>query len=303
MQNSHDFVQSRPTKEKENNSKPQCQQKQATIFFFLRHINHSRTHYQERSDGEEATSSASAGFAPKAQPTAASLTSCGLGRTVDYMLSKGSRDAVPLDDISRDLDVALKCPREKCVSRTATQAADRAVSGREPFVSIQKGQFDAYISLQFSLLGCWRAVFNGEVDRLPVTVVLRHSICLSLSLSLSRSSSWPLRRIGYCPLTPRWISDRFFVGRTGTRSQNTVFLASPSKKQQSGFNEPGSWSTIYERHRFLLTMLALLAFLCTIYLYFAVTLGATGSCSGMSGAEKALCQAKSSLHKGKLKFF
>ncbi|RRT84004.1 hypothetical protein B296_00008609 [Ensete ventricosum] len=87
------------------------------------------------------------------------------------------------------------------------------------------------------------------------------------------------------------------------RSQNTVFLTSPSKKQQSGFNEPGSWSTIFERHRFLLTMLAVLAFLCTIYLYFAVTLGDTGSCSGMSGAEKALCQAKSSLHKGKLKFF
>ncbi|RWV90756.1 hypothetical protein BHE74_00021702 [Ensete ventricosum] len=87
------------------------------------------------------------------------------------------------------------------------------------------------------------------------------------------------------------------------RSQNTVFLTSPSKKQQSGFNEPGSWSTIFERHRFLLTMLAVLAFLCTIYLYFAVTLGDTGSCSGMSGAEKDLCQAKSSLHKGKLKFF
>ena len=104
-------------------------------------------------------------------------------------------------------------------------------------------------------------------------------------------------------LRPSWQMVLDSLSSPHRRSQNTVFLASPSKKQQSGFNEPGSWSTIYERHRFLLMMLALLAFLCTIYLYFAVTLGATGSCSGMSGAEKALCQAKSSLHKGKLKFF
>ncbi|WOL05540.1 hypothetical protein Cni_G14269 [Canna indica] len=87
------------------------------------------------------------------------------------------------------------------------------------------------------------------------------------------------------------------------RSQNNNFPAPSSKKQASGPNELGSWSTLLERHRFLLTMLALLAFLCTIYLYFAVTLGAADSCSGMTGAEKALCQAKSSLRKGKLKFF
>ncbi|CAD5184654.1 unnamed protein product [Musa acuminata subsp. malaccensis] len=80
------------------------------------------------------------------------------------------------------------------------------------------------------------------------------------------------------------------------RSQNLVFLTSSSKKL-------GSWSILLERHKFLLTMLALLAFLCTIYLYFAVTMGVAGSCPGMSAAEKALCQAKASLHKGKLKFF
>ncbi|CAD5193159.1 unnamed protein product [Musa acuminata subsp. malaccensis] len=47
---------------------------------------------------------------------------------------------------------------------------------------------------------------------------------VSVSLSLSRSSSWPLRRIAYCPLTPRWISDRFFVGRTGTTSGSLDLL-------------------------------------------------------------------------------
>ncbi|RWV85173.1 hypothetical protein GW17_00053058 [Ensete ventricosum] len=86
------------------------------------------------------------------------------------------------------------------------------------------------------------------------------------------------------------------------RSQNSVVLSSATKKHVWGHSELGAWSTILERHRFLLTMLALLAFLCTIYLYFAITLGVTDSCSGMSGAEKPLCQAKS-LHKGKLKFF
>ncbi|XP_008810683.2 uncharacterized protein LOC103722042 [Phoenix dactylifera] len=84
------------------------------------------------------------------------------------------------------------------------------------------------------------------------------------------------------------------------KSQNTLFSSSPSKKL-SGRDELGSWSTILERHRFLLTMMALLAFLCTIYLYFAVTLGASDPCSEKSGAEKALCEAKYSLYKGKLK--
>ncbi|MQL74812.1 hypothetical protein Taro_007182 [Colocasia esculenta] len=86
------------------------------------------------------------------------------------------------------------------------------------------------------------------------------------------------------------------------RSQNPSFQA--SFRKPSSRDELGSWSTLWQRHRFLLTMLALLAFLCTIYLYFAVTLGGTETCSGLSGTQKALCQAKSSvIHKGKLRFF
>ncbi|KAK1292071.1 hypothetical protein QJS10_CPB17g00149 [Acorus calamus] len=90
------------------------------------------------------------------------------------------------------------------------------------------------------------------------------------------------------------------------RSQTPFSSSSSFRKQIAARDELGSWSTLFERHRFLLTMLVLLLFLCTIYLYFAVTLGATGSCSGMSASEKALCQlqqAKSSAYKGKLKFF
>ncbi|KAK3427840.1 uncharacterized protein LOC104450657 [Eucalyptus grandis] len=79
---------------------------------------------------------------------------------------------------------------------------------------------------------------------------------------------------------------------------------SPSFRKQFGREELGSWSTLAQRHRFLLTALALLGFLCTIYLYFAITLGAAaaGSCSDLTGTEKALCQAKASVSKGKLKF-
>ncbi|XP_020264781.1 uncharacterized protein LOC109840523 isoform X2 [Asparagus officinalis] len=76
------------------------------------------------------------------------------------------------------------------------------------------------------------------------------------------------------------------------------------KKPTSGQREWGSCSALFERHRFLLTMLILLVVLCTVYLYFAVTLGGREQCSGLSGAEKELCKAElSALHKGKLRLF
>lgn len=101
------------------------------------------------------------------------------------------------------------------------------------------------------------------------------------------------------------VLDSILTSSPHRRSQNA--FSSPSfRKQFQARDELGSWSTLLQRHRYLLTALALLAFLCTIYLYFAVTLGAAGSCSGLTGTEKALCrleQAKSSVSKGKLKFF
>ncbi|CAO2206348.1 unnamed protein product [Urochloa humidicola] len=83
------------------------------------------------------------------------------------------------------------------------------------------------------------------------------------------------------------------------RSQNTFFVSSAKKPQSS---RDDSWSALVERHRFLLTTLVVLAFLCTIYLYFAVTLGASNACAGLAGAERIECQAKSVLRHGKLKF-
>ncbi|XP_065867457.1 uncharacterized protein [Euphorbia lathyris] len=79
---------------------------------------------------------------------------------------------------------------------------------------------------------------------------------------------------------------------------------SPSFRKPFPRDELGSWSVLVQRHRFLLTALVLLVFLCTIYLYFAITLGETGSCSGLQGKQKAICRlemAKSSV-RGKMKF-
>ncbi|MCL7034488.1 hypothetical protein MKW94_016902 [Papaver nudicaule] len=91
------------------------------------------------------------------------------------------------------------------------------------------------------------------------------------------------------------------------RRTQTPFTSNSVKKMFPARDELGSCTTLFQRHRFLLTMLALLGFLCTIYLYFAVTLGASGEmCSELTGSEKALCrlaQAKASVAKGKLKFF
>ncbi|XP_073269500.1 uncharacterized protein [Primulina huaijiensis] len=91
-----------------------------------------------------------------------------------------------------------------------------------------------------------------------------------------------------------------------TQSQ-TVFSEPISKKQYGRGDELGSCATLVQRHRFLLTAFGLLAFLCTIYLYFAVSLGANNLCSGLKGAQRTSCHlqwAKTSLVvKRKLKFF
>ena len=78
---------------------------------------------------------------------------------------------------------------------------------------------------------------------------------------------------------------------------------SPSFRKQFSRDDSLSWPTLLQRHRFLLTALALLAFLCTVYLYFAVTLGASGSCSDLKGTQKELCLEHAKVSgKGKLKF-
>ncbi|CBI25253.3 unnamed protein product, partial [Vitis vinifera] len=112
--------------------------------------------------------------------------------------------------------------------------------------------------------------------------------------------------------------EKFRCGQRGLSAMVHDSILSPHRRSQTAFSSPsfrkqfqareelGSCSTLIQRHRFLLTALVLLAFLCTIYLYFAVTLGSTRSCSGLTGSERTSCRlehAKSTLSSGKLKFF
>lgn len=119
---------------------------------------------------------------------------------------------------------------------------------------------------------------------------------------------------GTCAGLDPWCTKQFWymaldnvITSPHRRSQTQTAFSPPSpRRQHSRGDELGSCSTLVRRHRFLLTALALLAFLCTIYLYFAVTLGSTDECSGLTGAQQASCrvqQSKVSAVKGKLKFF
>ncbi|GAB2216661.1 hypothetical protein Droror1_Dr00024438 [Drosera rotundifolia] len=72
------------------------------------------------------------------------------------------------------------------------------------------------------------------------------------------------------------------------RTQTQFSTQSPASKKQ--FPPDMSFASLIERHRFLVTALVLLVLLCIVYLYFAVTLGSNGSCSGLLGSERELCQ-------------
>ncbi|KAM7254232.1 hypothetical protein ACFE04_031914 [Oxalis oulophora] len=97
---------------------------------------------------------------------------------------------------------------------------------------------------------------------------------------------------------------------------NDVFLSPRHRISTPTFRKQFdlTWPTLLHRHRFLITAMGLLAFLCTVYLYFAITLGdtitssSTRTCSGLQGIQKEACRlelAKSStsVSHGKLKFF
>ncbi|KNA19767.1 hypothetical protein SOVF_058370 [Spinacia oleracea] len=88
------------------------------------------------------------------------------------------------------------------------------------------------------------------------------------------------------------------------RSQTQGAFASSPRHKKSALSDI-SFSALIQRHRFLLVALVLLIILCTVYLYFAVTLGSE-SCSGLLGTERELClenHGKETFTKGKLKLF
>lgn len=80
------------------------------------------------------------------------------------------------------------------------------------------------------------------------------------------------------------------------RNQNPVSPSASLFKRPATFSREDldqSWMALFRRHQFLLLMVALLAFLCIVYLYFAVKLGAV-NCTGLSAQEESLCLLKNS---------
>lgn len=78
------------------------------------------------------------------------------------------------------------------------------------------------------------------------------------------------------------------------RNQNPVSPSATMFKRSANFLRDETdltWRALIRRHRFLLLMLALLTFLCTLYLYFAIKLGSK-ECSGLTGKEETLCRLK-----------
>ncbi|BBG99260.1 hypothetical protein Prudu_008886 [Prunus dulcis] len=158
-------------------------------------------------------------------------------------------------------------------------------------------------------------------------LIMLHLLCFAVrSAGISQNTVLPQRALQSAIRTQKHFSRhllklvsccRFAHPKNGSLSKASTYytmvldsiLSSPVRKsasfrKQFSQNELGSWSTLFQRHRFLLTALALLTFLCTVYLYFAVTLGASPTCSGLSGTQKALCRlehAKTSVAHGKLK--
>ena len=65
---------------------------------------------------------------------------------------------------------------------------------------------------------------------------------------------------------------------------------SPTPLRRTTSGPDVGWRSLVHRHKFLLYALGLLTFLCTIYLYFAITLGTRDVCSGLGGEQRALCQ-------------
>lgn len=61
------------------------------------------------------------------------------------------------------------------------------------------------------------------------------------------------------------------------------------------FDKPDlGWKALLKRHQFLLFMLAILTFLCTLYLYFAITFTSVDTCSSLQGKWKAQCYQRQS---------
>lgn len=117
-----------------------------------------------------------------------------------------------------------------------------------------------------------------------------HIFCFSYSFLVS-DSSWKLAT------TVKMVNES--LPSPGYR-RNSLPL-SPAAFRRSLSSPDISWRSLAHRHKFLLYALGLLTLLCTVYLYFAIAWGATDLCSGLGGAQRALCQRENNLKADTLK--
>lgn len=92
----------------------------------------------------------------------------------------------------------------------------------------------------------------------------------------------------------RW-DEKGKMGNEGLLGLSPAHRRGPNSPSPTLFRRTTSgsnigWRSLVHRHKFLLYTLGLLTFLCTIYLYFAITLGTRDLCSGLEGEQRALCQ-------------
>ncbi|GJP33764.1 hypothetical protein CLOM_g18280 [Closterium sp. NIES-68] len=83
--------------------------------------------------------------------------------------------------------------------------------------------------------------------------------------------------------------------RTGSRLQSQY-----RPRQPSGSAQPDlSFRALVARHQYLLTTMAILAVLCTIYLYFAISMddGESSKCGGLRGKALADCRLMLQVHR------
>ncbi|KAG6554497.1 hypothetical protein Mapa_003875 [Marchantia paleacea] len=75
-----------------------------------------------------------------------------------------------------------------------------------------------------------------------------------------------------------------------TTNPQSPFWKSGGHARDESFDKPDlGWKALLKRHKFLLFMLAILTFLCTIYLYFAITFATVDACSTLKGKLRAHC--------------
>ncbi|RZB65094.1 hypothetical protein D0Y65_041230 [Glycine soja] len=202
---------------------------------------------------------------------------------------RGSSLRYVVEEPLQELDLLVVGPQP-------LKQSPRVIQRQRRRLFLRKSSSSTCILSNFTISAAPRATISDLVVENPKTLTCQNHSCEQLFITLKvlhlaslNSHSWLIL------LTLKFEAMVIDSILTSPR------LKSPSFRRQFKKDELGSWSTLFQRHHFLLSTLVLLTLLYTIYLYFAVTLGASGTCSGLSGAQKASCHmelVKDSVAKG-----